>query len=1198
MRTVGASPSPHVSAAGRILGYTSYFIGDDPRKWVKSVPVYSAVRYENLYPGIALVYHSRQQELEYDYNIAPRANPAHIVLHFSGPERMNLNADGDLALFLDAGKVLLRKPQAYQTLHGRRVDVPVRYALRDSFEAGFEVGAYDHDKPLVIDPVLAYSTFLGGGGDSATSIAVASSGEVYVAGTTPSTQFPVTKGAFQTTIAEATCGSGNCLNVFVTHFNSSGTGLMYSTYLGGHSNNFATGIVADSSGNAYVTGETSASDFPTTSGVFQSTLKGSSNAFVTKIGPNGATLIYSTYLGGSGTDGANAIALDTSGNTFLAGFTDSPDFPTTPGVLQGTYGGNQDAFLAALNASGSGLLYATYLGGSGSDTAEGIAVDASDNAVVVGYTDSSNFPLASALQTAYGGGGDDAFVSKVNATGTTLLFSTYLGGSGTDQASAVALDTSGNVYVTGLTGSSNFPTVNPFQGSLAGGTDAFVSKLNAAGSALTFSTFIGGSADDLATAIALDSSGNVYCVGQTASADFPLASELESQPAPEEAFVTELGPSGSSLVFSTFLGGSSVQEANGIAIDPSSNLYVAGFTASQDFPATLGAFQTTLTSTSNAFVAMISPTNAPGFTLSPTSLTFGAQSIGTVSTAQTVTLRNMGSALLSLSGGAVTGDFALTDTCGTQVRGGSNCSISVTFSPTARGTRTGTLTLSDNATGSPQTLNLTGTGISPTATLSPSSMTFANDPLGVTSSSQAVTLTNSGTDPLTINGVNVSGDFAETNSCGTSLAAGGSCVINLTFTPTLAGTRTGTLAVTDDAPGSPQSVQLTGTGVGPGVKLSPVSVDFGQQPVGTNSGYQQVILTNDGNAALSLLSLTITSGFSQTNKCPASLPANGTCTYNVTFNPTVAGTIYGSLTISDNAPGSPHAVPLSGQAITGTAPEVWVSPPSLAFGLQPDTTTSSASSLTLKNTGNASLSITNIAIAGSFAETNTCGTSLAAQSSCSINVTFTPTLAGPQSNTLTITDNASGSPQSVSLSGTGTDFGLAVSPASVSLSGGQSAKYTLSISPVAGFNQTLQLSCGNLPQATTCTFNPASVSFTGNALATVAVTVQTTAESLSSPRHVSPQTDPRLPTGVLVSSRSFEGLLALALALLILTLVSGGRKRLLWGLLWLAVLTSSCVVGSQKITGTLPGTYTFSLTAATTGTTSLTHSVQASLTVK
>jgi len=430
------------------------------------------------------------------------------------------------------------------------------------------------------------------------------------------------------------------------------------------------------------------------------------------------------------------------------------------------------------------------------------------------------------------------------------------------------------------------------------------------------------------------------------------------------------------------------------------------------------------------------PAPSAGFSLSSTTLNFADQGIGSTSTPQSVTLTNIGNAALTLSSVQVTGsnvgDFTLTNHCGSSLAASAQCALAVTFAPSAAGTRTASVVFTDNAAGSPQSLNMTGTGTGPGVRLSATPLTFGSQLVGTSSPAQTVTLTNNGNSALGINSLVVTGanpgDFPERSTCGSSVAAGASCSISVTFAPAAAGNRSATLVVTDNSgnvAGSTQNVGLTGSGTASSVSLSATALTFASLAVATTSAAQAVALTNTGNASLSIPSITVTgtntSDFSQTNTCGNSVAANSSCTISVTFTPAATGARTAAVSISDNAAGSPQTVSLSG---TGTAPAVSLSPTSLSFGSQAVATGSTAQTVTLTNSGNATLSITSLvptgANASDFAETaDTCGSSVAAGGNCTIEVTFTPSASGQRTATLSITDNTSGSPQTVSLSGTG-----------------------------------------------------------------------------------------------------------------------------------------------------------------------------------
>jgi len=578
MSLVGAARKPQATGLDELPGKANYFIGKDRSKWRTNVPTYAKVQYHDVYPGIDLVYYGNQRQLEYDFVVAPGADPKKIVLGFKGTDKLEIDAEGDLVLHASGGDVRQHKPIIYQEIDRVRQEIDGRYVIKSGKRVGLQLAAYDTSRPLIVDPVLSYSTFLGGGGnDIARSVAADSDGNAYVTGQTTSLNFPTTSGAFQTVR-----GFGN--DVFVTKLNPSGSALVYSSYLGG--NDFDTGnaISIDANGNAYVTGTTKSADFPTTPGAFQPAL-GIGFGFVTKLDATGSTLVYSTYLG-AGAQGAG-IAVDAQGNAYMTGQTGSAMFPTTPGAFQPVFGGGPvDAFVMKLNADGSALVYSTYLGGSNVEVGGGIAVDTGGNAYVTGGTDSTNFPTTpEAFQTVPGSG----FVTKLDPTGSSLVYSTYLNAS----SGAIAVDAQGNAYVTG-TASTDFQTTpGAFQPVLAGSFDAFVAKLNPPGSGLVYSTYLGGTNEDHGNGIAVNAAGNAYVTGYTSSNNFPTTPDA-AQPAlagTEDVFVTILNTAGSAPVYSTYLGGVIGDTGQGIAVDAANNAYVTGGTRSSNFPTTPGVFQ-------------------------------------------------------------------------------------------------------------------------------------------------------------------------------------------------------------------------------------------------------------------------------------------------------------------------------------------------------------------------------------------------------------------------------------------------------------------------------------------------------------------------------------------------------------------------------------------------------------------------------
>lgn len=524
---------------------------------------------------------------------------------------------------------------------------------------------------------------------------------------------------------------------------------------------------------------------------------------------------------------------------------------------------------------------------------------------------------------------------------------------------------------------------------------------------------------------------------------------------------------------------------------------------------------------SNSVSFTIAAPAGPGAQLSPTSIPFPDTATGSTSAAQTVTLTNNGGAALTISGISITGanptDFAEINTCGGSLASGSTCSISVTFTPASVATFNAMLSVADNATGSPQTVTLSGNGITPPApavSLTPPSLTFTAQ-TGTTSTAQTVTLKNTGNGALTVSGISIIGtnptDFAQTNTCGSSLAGGSTCFISVTFTPASSTTFGATLSVADTATGSPHTVTLSGTGTAapaPGVSFAPTSLTFSAQ-TGTTSAAQTVTLTNTGTAALTISGISIAGtnpiDFAETNTCGSSVAASSSCTISVTFSPASATSFSAMLSVADNATGSPQTVTLSGTGTAAPAPGVSLTPSSLTFSVQTGAT-STAQTATLTNTGTAALTIGGISITGTnpgdFAETNTCGGSVAASSSCSISITFTPASAASFSATLSVADNASGSPHTVTLSGAGTapltpTFALSSTTAPQTINAGGSATYTITVAAQNGaLANPVTLAASGLPAGATATFNPASVS-PGNSSATSQLTIQTSASAAS-----------------------------------------------------------------------------------------------------
>jgi hypothetical protein len=637
MKLLGANPSPVVSGREQMPGRSNYFIGNDANKWQTDVPNYAQVRYQDIYPGVDLIYYGNQGQLEYDFLVAPGSDPKAIRWNVApgllpaasrNPQKRQLQIarNGDLVVKLNGGEIRFHRPIAYQDENsgtgashpeGRKF-IDAGYVLEAKNQVGIRLSGYDTTKPLVIDPVMWYSSYLGGSGpDQAAGIAVDSAGNVYVAGFTQSVDFPKVNqisGA-----CNGGCSSGG-EHAFVTKISASGKLLLYSSYLGGSGGDQGNGIAVDSAGNAYLTGTTNSFDFPRVhqiSGACQGGCGSGNNvdAFVTKINAAGNALVYSSLVGGGGDDGNSfegtffaAIAVDSSGNAYLTGTTFSTDFPRVnqiPGACLGLcgLGNSQDVFVTKVNAAGTTLVYSSYVGSSGSDLAFGIAVDHSGNAYLAGLTLSSDFPRVNQIPGACNGAcgnslNYDAYVTKINAAGSALVYSSYIGGSENDSARGIAVDSSGNAYLAGSSGSTDFPVVNQIPGICAENScGGFATKINAAGSALVYSSQFGGSNATQAHAIAVDGVGNAYVTGETRSSDFPQVNQILaacrggcSSGANQDGWVTKFNAAGSALVYSSYLGGSGDDNGGAIvcnasvAVDSSQNAYLSGCTLSTDFP--------------------------------------------------------------------------------------------------------------------------------------------------------------------------------------------------------------------------------------------------------------------------------------------------------------------------------------------------------------------------------------------------------------------------------------------------------------------------------------------------------------------------------------------------------------------------------------------------------------------------------------
>lgn len=828
---LGSSANPQVVGEQPLRTRVNYFIGRDPKKWRTNVATYARIRYRNVYPGIDLVYYGNNGRVEYDFDLAPGADATQIQFRVQGADALKVDGAGNLLMTKGATELRFQTPTLYQEVNGARQQVPGAYALRDGTHVGFTVSNYDNTKPLVIDPVLVYSTFLGGSDDDfSNGIAVDSAGDAFVIGITDSPDFPLASiGSYTPTQ----------FRMFLTEFDPTGSTLLFADYFGGTSgDDEPSSITLDSSGNPYVTGSAVSTDFPVVN-AYQTTLSGSRDAFLVKFSADGSSISYSTYLGGSNSQFARSVSVDPAGEVVIAGETQSTDFPMA-NAYQSSVSPNQFGnwgeygFITKFAANGTSLVFSTYLAGSTMDIDNascngcfpeshvmGVVTDASGNVYLSGYTTTADFPVTpGAFMTTYPASfvTDVGFVSKFTSSGA-IAYSTYLGGY-ISLLFAIAVDANGSAYVTGYELIDNaFPVVTTSlcDPSLENCSGAVVAKLDPTGSSLLYSTYLAPPNGMLGRAIQVDAFGNAFIVGN--DVQFSLSNPIEGYtgiPGGGEVVVAEIDSAATTQLMATFLGGSGWEAVASLALDSNGAVYVTGVTESSDFPVTQSAFQTGFGGQTDVFISKLDPnTNAPAVAMAPFSVQFGSENVGSTSAPQTSILRNMGSAALTISSKTVTGDYAETDDCGSTVAAASFCTFTITFTPTVSGADDGVLTIADDAQGSPHSVSLLGIGISGPSSFSasPSSLRFSSSPVGVETAAQTVTIRNTSNAVLNISGVQVSDGFAAAASnCG-SVPVSQTCIVQVSFMPTSAGMRTGTVRLTKSATGNSQVVALSGSGI-------------------------------------------------------------------------------------------------------------------------------------------------------------------------------------------------------------------------------------------------------------------------------------------------------------------------------------------------------------------------------------------------
>ncbi len=530
MRLIGANPVPEIAGEQELTGKSNYLTGSNPHHWRTDIPHYARVRYRNVYPGVDLVFYGNQGMIEYDFVLSPGADPDQVRLQFSGAERPALDAAGNLILHSPAGDLVQRAPDIYQEVSGSRREIAGGYSLERDGSLRFRVESYDARHSLVLDPVIEFSRYFGGNREEEIlSVATDADGNIYIGGESSSPDLEVSESSLPYP-ASVFNTEGNTL-AFVAKLDPTGTRLHYLTYLGGSKTSVGHNLKVDSAGSAYVGGRTEAEDFPLRDPIQPRYGGGSDDGFLSKLTPDGSALVYSTYIGGSEYDQVRALALDGDGNAYVTGITESANFPTS-NPIQASYAGKQDTFVAKVSADGSALVYSTYAGGSENEVGHAITVDPGGNAYITGLSNSPDFPTTQdAVQPGYAGGeGDDTIVVKINADGSEFLYSTFLGGTKDDESRAVAVDADGNAVITGYTQSDDFPTANALQENFGGAShDIFVAQLNSRGAGLRFSTYLGGTGSDYGRGLALDPSGNIWLTGYTDSTDFPTREPLQGR---------------------------------------------------------------------------------------------------------------------------------------------------------------------------------------------------------------------------------------------------------------------------------------------------------------------------------------------------------------------------------------------------------------------------------------------------------------------------------------------------------------------------------------------------------------------------------------------------------------------------------------------------------------------------------------------
>lgn len=1082
MQLVGASPQLRVIGSDQLPGKANYFIGNDPAKWHSNVPTFGKVQYTQVYPGMDLVYYGDQRQLEFDFVVAPLADSKQIRLQFDGAKKLKLDTNGDLEVIATNGQIAFHRPTVYQEIAGRRKPIEGQFTLLAKNTIGFSLGSYNPVLPLVIDPVLAYSTYLGGtqsnyNGDQATAIAVDSAGDAYIAGLASSNDFPTIPTSYQPQKNSTTYGA------FITELDPTGSGLIYATFIGGTTGNGdqANAIALDSTGNAYITGSTQSANFPVTPGAPQQSnntiLNDHLTGFVTKLNAGGASLGYSTYLGGSTQgDSGFGIAVDSEGSAYVTGIAVSTDFPVTSGTFVSTSSPRgTPLFVTKYNPSGSQLAYSALLFGNNGSQGNAIAVDGSGNAYVTGYSVASNYPTTTGAfetgnpiePTSPFSEGKCAIVTKLSPDASALLYSTYLCGLGTgSQGNGLAIDSEGSAYITGFTtvGSTpgdTFPTTPGAYKTAPDGdiqNEVFLTKMKPDGSGLAYSTYIDWGTGN---SVALDSYGNAAIAGVTNDSSFPQTADA-IQPgvtlAGNNAFISKLNDDGSQLVYSTLMGTNDIDQANAIAVDAQGDAYVVGYTTSSGFPTTTGALLPSDPQPGNNYVGFVSKLSLGGY---------GAPAATTTTLTSNANPQSLGSQVtFTASVQPVSGAGTPTGTVAFSIDGGVAAAVplddtglaSYSTSTLTVGAHTVDASYSGNANYAASSDQLTENIIAPPASIVLVSGSGQTTPYGSAFASPLVVIVRDASGNP-VSGAVVTFSGSGLNFASTTATTGSNGEASVTATAIASGSLTASASTTGVT--GTANFSLTATKVALTVTAANASVAF-NQPIPAFTYSVTGFVNGDTSSVLSgapAETTTATQG-SAAGTYPIAIAQGSLSAANYTFS-----FVNGTLTINSLATAAaPAFSPAEGTytsaqsiSITDTTPGAII-----YYTTNGSTPTSSSTRFSAPIPVDTSETIEAIAVAPGYSN--------------SAVATATYTINLPAAS-----------------------FSLTSSPSSATVGSGQSATITLTVTPANGFTQAVKFACAGLPSGYECSFAPSTVTPSGAAVTSTMTIASNANASISRP---------------------------------------------------------------------------------------------------